>query len=831
VIGIGVYILYSGSNSPQAAIPQPTYTASPTALPPTWKDYPLVDNPFQAVFSNETPNTKKQEIYASGVSLNTDTRWVMDTQVDKLGQDAGNVITGIVLCGYKEDGTVQVLQLVYQSDNWAMGYSPTSSDNSVTYWEVFQDLTSPVQHFELLISSESRSLTLKNGNGFQINRTVNEKFFAGAQSIVAEAQIGPQNKITFSKFIIQQLEYNQIAVLPNPPADFPTPTAMASANNEPEYVFHVAVNGDDTNPGTAESPFGSIEHARDVIRTISPTMKGPIVVYIHGGVYPVSKTIQFGAMDSGQNGFDITYRAAEGETPVFSGGIITGKWEQMSASQLWKTTLTDVKTFRQMYVNGVRAQRAISQNPVIGLGWAAGDFSDKDGIVVASSNLSQLSRPQDLELHWIYDWKDMRLLVKGMIANPDNTTTILMKQPYFSYALWVEVLGNLGTPMYEVPFYLENAFELLDQPGEWYYNPDTHELFYLPRQGEDMNTAEVVIPQTQNLLQITGEKVGQEVHNIAFEGLTFAYAGWTRASEMGTFGYQAQHLSTKAGSDNYYQTMTPAHVQVNSAHDIHFEDCRFKHLGAVALDLNNNVSQTTVQGNSFYDISDAAIVVGHWEHAYITAPSIQAAPFDNLIINNLIHNVGVEYWGAPAITAYYASNLHIIHNEISNVPYTGISLGWGWSSTLDSTTSHNNRVANNLITDVLQRARDGAGIYTLGPQPGAVIEENVIRRAKREQACLYPDEGSAFITFKNNVCDSAEKWLFIWTDSIHDIQVLNSFTNVKAMRNEGLNIQIENTVIVNKQKWTPEAQSIIDNAGLEPAYSHLHDWLATKRSE
>jgi len=822
VIGLGAYILYNGSNSQWTAI-QPTSTPSPTAIPPVWKDTPLVYKPFQSIFPNTTPDSKKQDIYGSGISLNTDTRWVMDVQVEPLGQDVGYASTGIALIGHNENGNIQSFQLVYQMGNWAMGYSPSGAESGAHYWEILPDLTSPIQHFELLISSGGKNLTLKNDAGFQVNRTVNENFFDGAQSIVAEAQIGAQTQITVSTFIIQQLQYDQTAALPN----LPTPTAPA--NNDTEYVFHVAVNGKDSNPGTAELPFGSIERARDAIRIINPTMDRPIVVYVHGGVYPISETIQFETMDSGQNGFNITYRAAEGEIPILSGGINVNNWEQVPDSPLWKTTLTDVKDFRQMYVNGIRAQRAVSQEPMLGLGWAAGDFSDRDGIVIASSSLPDFSRPQDLELHWVYEWKDMRLLVKSMEINPDGTKTISLKQPYFSYALWMEIRGNLSIPMYNVPFYVENAFELLDNPGEWYYNPDTHELFYLPQEGENMPTAEVIIPQTQNLVEITGQAVGREVHNIAFEGLTFAYAGWTRASKIGTFGWQAQQLITKSGWNSYDQAKTPAHVQVNSAYNIRFEGCRFEHLGAAGLDLNNNVFQTTVQGNLFHDISDGAIIVGHWDHAYISAPSIQAAPYDNLIANNLIHNVGVEYWGAPAITAYYVNHLRVLHNEISNIPYTGISIGWGWSSTPDSTTSHDNLVANNLITDLLQIARDGGGVYTLGQQTGTVIEENVVRRAKTEYAaCLFPDEGSNLMLIKNNVCDSMPQWLHIWTASIHDIQIINSFTNVEIMNNNGVNIQIENTVHINDQEWTPEAQSIIDNAGLEPTYLHLRNWLPTK---
>ena len=223
--------------------------------------------------------------------------------------------------------------------------------------------------------------------------------------------------------------------------------------------------------------------------------------------------------------------------------------------------------------------------------------------------------------------------------------------------------------------------------------------------------------------------------------------------------------------------------------------------------------------------------MGHWKHAYITAPVVQAISHHNLIANNLITNIGVEYWGAPAITVYFTNNLHITHNEISSIPHTGISLGWGWAGLSDSTTAHTNLIAYNLITDLTQKARDGGGIYTLGQEPETVIEGNVVRRMKGDYACFYMDEGSSFITLKNNVCDTAPGWLSVqgpllinnFTTSVHDIQILNTYTNVPYMRSG--NVNITNTVFINGQNWTLEAQSIIDRAGLEMNYSYLYDWL------
>ncbi len=116
----------------------------------------------------------------------------------------------------------------------------------------------------------------------------------------------------------------------------------------------------------------------------------------------------------------------------------------------------------------------------------------------------------------------------------------------------------------------------------------------------------------------------------------------------------------------------------------------------------------------------------------------------------------------------------------------------------------------------------GGGVYTLSHQPGTIIAGNVIRRMKGDYACLYADEGSAFFTFQNNVCDTAPMWL---TFTGHDINITDTYTNVQSMRRFDAGIQIENTVYINGQAWTPEAQALIDNAGLEPMYSYLHNWL------
>ncbi len=795
---------------------QPTDTAWPeptaTPIPVTWSELNLVTAEQPLDYSNPTENYDGFPIYQSQLTLENDTRWLIELETGKLKDDIGEASTGILLTGFSESGEIPELFFVYQGGGWNLGYAPVSAPD-YTFGQFFAQLKSPVQHFELTISDGGKTIKITNPDGFIYTHTFPEPLFSQAKYVQTEIQTGPQSTLRVTSLTIQQKQTG-VAITALPVSE--------PAGSEYQYIFHIAPDGDDANPGTENAPFATLNQARNVIRLVNQEMSRDILVILHGGMYPISQPIRFGTLDSGQNGHQIIYRAAEGEQPILSGGISVTNWEQVPGSELWKATLADqAHLFRQLYINGIRAQRAVSQSTILGLRYAFEKDDERDAIVLAASTLPELARPQDLELHWIYDWRDMRLRVRDSQANPDGSQTLWMLQPYFSNALGMANDEQEWAPRFDYPFYVENALELLDQPGEWYYNPDSRELFYWPRAGEELKTVQAMIPQTESLLEVIGGAIGQEVHDLAFEGLTFAYAGWRRTSETGTFGWQAQELI----GGNGYLEMTPAHLHLSAARNIRLEKNRFIHLGASALGLGNNTQDITVRGNLFYDVSDAAIVVGHWEDAYIKVPFSQSQPRNNLIANNLIDDVGIEYWGASGINAYYVENLQIVHNELSNLPYSGISLGWGWSSTTDSITCQKNRVAYNLITDLSQQARDAGAIYTLGQQPDTVVEGNVIRRMKGDYACLYPDEGSAYITYRDNVCDTAPFWLHLWTNSIHDIEIQNTYSNVSKKQNEGINIQIADTIFVTGQSWSPEALAIMEQAGLEPEYEYLRDWL------
>ena len=184
---------------------------TPTAIAPAWKDTQLISSSSQIVFPNETLVYQENDIYGSGIALDTGTRWIIDVQVDNLAQDVGEASTGIILKGHNTKiGYLQLFALVYQFGGWSIGYQSKNYDPDFTYWHTFENLRTPNQHFELFISGDGKSIALKNNEGFEYHHTMQEEMFSGAKSIMTTTQIGPQTKITLSTLVVSQLRKDEI---------------------------------------------------------------------------------------------------------------------------------------------------------------------------------------------------------------------------------------------------------------------------------------------------------------------------------------------------------------------------------------------------------------------------------------------------------------------------------------------------------------------------------------------------------------------------------------------------------------------------------------------
>jgi hypothetical protein len=548
-----------------------------------------------------------------------------------------------------------------------------------------------------------------------------------------------------------------------------------------QATYYISPSGNDNYKGTIDSPFVSLEKARNVVRTINTNMTGDILVYLRAGTYSLSSTFVLDAKDKATNGYKIIYQSYLCETPVISGGVTIQNWQiHDSQKNIYKSVVTFDYDTRQLYVNGVRATRARSID-------AAGWTETADGYTCSSSlNPATWGNLTSVEVVARTEWRCSRGPISAV-----SGTNVTMSPDY-----WTKVKSSPSTwTRFATPAWIENAYELIDQPGEWYFNKATKTIYYKPRTGENMSTATVMFPFLVALIK------GTDLTNVQFKGITFSYGTWARPNYSNGF---ACHQGDVALND----VQLASNLNFTSCSNLLFDGNTFEHLGATALHLNTGCKNNNIVNNTFTDISGSGITLGNT--GLKNAVDSQLVK-NNLINDNLIDKVAVEYEGSLGIFAVYTENTTIKHNEIRNIPYSGISVGWGWSNT--TTAGRNNEIAYNRIDSCMISLKDGGGIYTISNQPGTKIHHNYITNQFNDFASLYPDEGSSDMHWHHNVTRNNRKWLHIWTSSIQNNTIDSNYYEYDAMLNNGTNNTITNNFLVNADQWNTEALNIIKNAG------------------
>lgn len=529
--------------------------------------------------------------------------------------------------------------------------------------------------------------------------------------------------------------------------------ATAPVSNTVKTLY-VSPNGDDGNPGTLAEPFATINRARQAVRNLNGNMQGDITVYVEDGVYPITETLQWETEDSGSNGYSIRFQAAEGAAPVISGGVKLTGWQQAENGPLWKTNAGD-KQFRQLYVNGQRATRAQSSDTYDAL-----RLNDAgNGFIVSDTVIGDWENADAIEFVWNKSWRHHRLIVDTISAgSQQGEWNVAFKQPYFD---WARTSGYLAFGPNELAFKIENALELLDTPGEWYLDQTTGDVYYYPLPEENMTTAEVIAPQLDTLLEIRGT-LEQPVHHVAFHGLTFQHGSWLRPSEQGLSTIQGDIIAngTNQTGGNHQGEKVIGSVLVHAGEHIRFERNRWAHMGAAGLVLENGASDIQIVGNIFTDISASGIIIGDMKDAYPEDP--RQVTSTNTIENNVIYDIGTEYWNSVGIFALYVDNVSIVHNELYDFPYSGISLGWGWGAHQESGILKNNRVEGNHIHHGMYGLNDGGAVYLLGKQPGTVIARNLVHDNHNTYGGIYLDTGSIGMTVTENITYKVPSGLINW---------------------------------------------------------------------
>ena len=564
-------------------------------------------------------------------------------------------------------------------------------------------------------------------------------------------------------------------------------TAQAEPASATMAELYVSPDGSDGAAGTAGEPLKTIEAARDKVRGMNGDMTGDIIVHIAGGTYQIDDTIRFEAQDSATNGYRIIYRAADGETPVVSGGVeITGWTLHDAGKNIYKAQVPEGLNFRQLYVDGAKATRARNTQPGMGdsayykiadvdpMNKPGGDAVVKNGALFINKSEIPAEMPLEklvgAELHEVISWTGNVLRIAGAEEQGDKIK-LTFQQPESDLMFnrpfpWIGNFygGNDG----HYPYYIDNAYELMDLAGEWYLDRDADTLYYKAEQGQDMSGAEVVAPKVETLLDVDGGSLDTPITGLSFDGLTFMYSNWTYPSDNGFVDSQESLPVVSANLKNELGVIRPsAGIHFACANNMRFENNTVKNIGnASAVDFEYGTHDDVIKNNLITNVAGNGIMIAKFmqddgdEYHQAYNPSDKREYCDNdKILNNRLLYTGREYEGSCAIAAGYPRNLVIANNEVGYTPYTGISVGYGW--THEDNAMAGNVILRNEIYGVMANTNDGAGIYTLSKQPGSVMSENYLHSFggsgylnAHQAGAIYTDEQTDGYTITRNVAVS-----------------------------------------------------------------------------
>ena len=471
---------------------------------------------------------------------------------------------------------------------------------------------------------------------------------------------------------------------------------------------------------------------------------------------------------------------------VITGGVQIKGWRKQG--KLWVADVPEWNgrplEFRQIWVNGRKAVRARDVADFEQMWRIRGMDKEKEELYVPAAAVRKVLHARQVEMVLHEMWCVANLRVKDIKVQGDSAAVTFHNPESHIHFMHPWPSPMVTTNGHNSAFYLTNAKELLDTPGEWYLDTKEQRLYYMPLPGEDMRTAEVEVPALETLLKVEGTP-DEPVSYVTFKGITFRHATWLRPSIMGHAPLQAgmymieaykirPQLSRPNGDhklDNQGWVGRPAAaVEVNAAEWVQFKNCTFEHCASTALDYHTFIKEGRIDNCTFRDIGGSAILAGtfgpegHEAHLPYTPSDMRSICTGLQILNNRIDDAANEDWGCLGIGAGFVRDIRIEHNEISNVSYTGISMGWGWNQ--QTCAMANNVVRGNYIHHYARHMYDTAGIYTLGSQPHTFIEENVVSdiytpgyvHDPEHWFYLYTDEGSSYITVRNN-WTPAEKYL------------------------------------------------------------------------
>lgn len=543
--------------------------------------------------------------------------------------------------------------------------------------------------------------------------------------------------------------------------------------------LYVAPDGDDSWSGTlvqpsdeaTDGPLATLAAARNAVRDLVGETGRDVTVLLREGAYRLTETVVFSLKDSAAEDHTITYAAYPGETPVLSSGAPVTGWGKLddapsglpasARNKVWVADVSALGQFSTLYDGDRELPRArgngfspIGSPPRTEEGHRTLEFPP--GAVESYENLEDVELRIIPSRYWI-----MNVLP---VESIDESTSTLTTAVPGTYPLGKNSMTDRNTA------WIENALEVLDEPGEWVL--DTSEgLLYLWPEGERPSDG-IVAPTLTELIRVEGNidyagPTDTPVAGLIFRGLTFTHGD--RFPWHGRTGWGLQH-------DWECFDKPTALLRLRGAERCVVEDCTFFNSGHTAVRLDLHCQENRIAGNHIHHVGGVGVLLAGY------GPGTKNVNKKNEVANNYIHHIGQHYWGSGGVFAWQSGENRIAHNHIHHVPYTGILatgrisrsrpgpaecsrtirwhetpeayLQWPWAKREPYLHGRQNIIEQNDIHHAMETLGDGNCIYISGTGGGNQVKFNYCHdcAGKYMNAVIRCDDDQHGTLMQGNVC-------------------------------------------------------------------------------